>query len=128
MGFIFGDGYISLQKNGRAIIGFNGKYSDLKAIREDLKKIGFNPSSIYQRKRKHKIKTHYKDYEFETLENSFKVSSFAWRRFNCFGSAFWYKSKSILPNTKMDVGLSALAKTFIFGRFVWSRAFQTKNF
>ena len=77
MGFIFGDGYISLQKNGRAIIGFNGKYSDLKAIREDLKKIGFNPSSIYQRKRKHKIKTHYKDYEFETLENSFKVSSFA---------------------------------------------------
>ena len=76
IGFIFGGGYISISKNG-AVVGFNGKAEDLELIREDIKKIGFLPSQISKRKRKHKIKTHYREYEFESRESSFRVSSFA---------------------------------------------------
>jgi len=78
MGFIFGDGYISITKNGDAIVGFNGKKEDLEKIREDIKKIGFNPSPILVRERNHKIKTQYqKEYEFNVKEASFRVTSFA---------------------------------------------------
>jgi len=77
IGFIFGDGYISITKKGKGIVGFSGKKEDLKEIMKDIKKIGFSPSSILERKRKNEIKTYYQKYEFESLENSFKVGSFA---------------------------------------------------
>jgi tRNA-splicing ligase RtcB len=78
MGFVFGDGYISITKDGKGIVGFVGKREDLEKIREDIKKIGFNPSPIIPRERNHKIKTQYqKEYQFKTKEESFRVSSFA---------------------------------------------------
>ncbi|MGB9743416.1 MAG: RtcB family protein [Minisyncoccales bacterium] len=77
MGFIFGDGYISISKNKRAIVGFNGKPEDLKEIQKDIEKIGFHPSPIFKRKRSHRIRTHYREYEFESTEYYFRVSSFA---------------------------------------------------
>jgi len=78
MGFIFGDGYISITKDGRGIVGFNGKREDLEEIRKDIKKIGFNPSPVITRERNHKIETQYKkEYHFKTKEESFRVTSFA---------------------------------------------------
>jgi tRNA-splicing ligase RtcB len=78
MGFVFGDGYISIAKDGKGIVGFNGKREDLEKIREDIKKIGFNPSPIIARERNYKIKTQYqKEYQFKTREEYFRVNSFA---------------------------------------------------
>lgn len=76
LGFVFGDGYISIFKNKKGVVGFNGKIEDLKTIQEDIKKIGFHSSAISFRKRKHKIKTYYGQCKFEALENSFRVASF----------------------------------------------------
>lgn len=45
--------------------------------RERYKKIGFNCSKVYVRRRKHKIKTRYDLIEFENTEYSCKVSSSA---------------------------------------------------
>jgi len=75
MGFIFGDGSISLNKKS-AQIGFYGEKKDLELIKKDLEKIGFK-SSIFSRKRKHKIKTQYKEYKFERIEHKLKSNSSA---------------------------------------------------
>ena len=80
MGYIFGDGSIHFtNKRGKGITWFYGRPEDLKDIRQDILKIGYNPSKIYSRNRNHKIKTHYSEYEFNRTESSFKVcsSSFA---------------------------------------------------
>ncbi|PIN90200.1 RNA-splicing ligase RtcB [Candidatus Pacearchaeota archaeon CG10_big_fil_rev_8_21_14_0_10_32_14] len=74
MGFIFGDGSLSIGKNDQ--IGFYGNEEDLILIKEDLNKIGFN-SSIFSRKRKHNITTQYKQYNFERIEYSLKSNSSA---------------------------------------------------
>ncbi len=80
MGFIFGDGSIHFtNKRGKGITWFYGRPEDLEEIRQDILKIGYNPSKIYSRNRDHKIKTFYSEYEFNRTETSFKVcsSSFA---------------------------------------------------
>lgn len=80
MGYVFGDGSIHFaNKRGKGITGFYGKPEDLKEIRMDILKIGYNPSKLYSRNRNYKIKTHYAEYEFNRIETYFKVcsSSFA---------------------------------------------------
>lgn len=80
MGYMFGDGTIYFtNKRGKGVSWFYGKEEDLEQIREDIKKIGYNPSRIYIRYREHQIKTTYSTYKFKTDEISFKVvsSSFA---------------------------------------------------
>ncbi len=72
MGFIFGDGSISLGKNEQ--VGFYGKKEDLLLIKEDLKKIGFS-GNIYSRFRKHKMKTQYSEYEFSRTEDFMHCNS-----------------------------------------------------
>jgi len=72
MGFIFGDGSISIKQNAQ--IGFYGEVEDLELIKNDLSKIGFN-SNLYSRTRAHKIKTQYKEYEFSREETFLKNSS-----------------------------------------------------
>ncbi|MDO8528722.1 MAG: RtcB family protein [Nanoarchaeota archaeon] len=74
IGFIFGDGSISLGKNEQ--VGFYGKKEDLELIKKDVEKIGFK-SSIFSRQRRHKIITQYKEYEFERAEDSLKSNSSA---------------------------------------------------
>jgi len=75
LGYIFGAGSISFLKKKKGVVWFYGREEDLEKIREDVKKIGFTPSRIYKRVRKHKISTRYKKYEFVQMEYSFKVSS-----------------------------------------------------
>lgn len=72
MGFIFGDGSISIGE--KAQIGFYGEKEDLELIKKDLYRIGFN-SNLYSRKRNHRIKTQYKGYEFSRQETFLKNSS-----------------------------------------------------
>jgi len=63
-GFVFGDGHLDKEAGQ---VQFYGKEEDLKTIKEDLKTIGFS-SNLDSRKRYHKIKTQYKEYEFERIE------------------------------------------------------------
>ncbi|MDP2909198.1 MAG: RtcB family protein [Nanoarchaeota archaeon] len=73
-GFIIGDGTIYFTKT-KGTIWFYGKKDDLELIREDIKRLGFKPSRVYQRNRDHKIKTQYKQYNFNRTEYSFKTTS-----------------------------------------------------
>jgi len=73
MGFIIGDGSITI-RDKNCQIGFYGDEKDLKLIKKDIYKIGFN-SYFFSRKRKHKIKTEYKEYEFLRKENSLRSNS-----------------------------------------------------
>lgn len=76
MGFLFGDGTMRFNRgNGKGFSSFYGEKEDLENIRRDIETIGFSPSSVYSRERKHKIRTNYDYYEFKTTENSFNVSS-----------------------------------------------------
>jgi len=80
IGYVFGDGYIYFNnKEDAGITWFYGKGEDLEKIRKDILKLGFKPSKIYSRKKNHKFKTLYSEYEFNNIETSFKVcsSSFA---------------------------------------------------
>lgn len=72
MGFVFGDGSISFGKKTQ--ISFYGEKRDLEEIQRDIKQIGFK-TSVYSRKRKHKIKTQYKTYNFSREEISLKSNS-----------------------------------------------------
>ena len=74
MGFVFGDGYLQVEKNDQ--VQFYGKKEDLEKIKQDIEKIGFK-TGIYSRKRKYKIKTQYKEYEFERVEDMLKSQSSA---------------------------------------------------
>jgi tRNA-splicing ligase RtcB len=74
MGFIFGDGCLSLGKNNQ--IGFYGKEEDLYSIKKDLKTLGFD-SFIFSRKRKHHIRSQYKEFNFEVVEFSLHCRSSA---------------------------------------------------
>ena len=68
MGYIFGDGALCFtQKKGKGQTSFYGEKKDLREIKKDIEKLGFK-SLLTERKRKHKIKTAYSVYEFETVE------------------------------------------------------------
>jgi len=76
MGYIFGDGCIYfVNERGKGVAWFYGKPEDLADIRQDIFRIGYNPSKIYSRDRRHRIRTLYSEYEFDTTESSFKVGS-----------------------------------------------------
>lgn len=68
IGYSFGDGHVSLKKE-YANVSFYGTASDLKNILNDLKKIGYS-TTIYSRKRKHRINTLYGQVHFEHEEHS----------------------------------------------------------
>lgn len=75
MGYLLGDGtmYFFKQKKRGQII-FYGRKEDLKLIKKDLESIGFN-AILQQRKRKHQIRTIYKNYSFKNKEISLKITS-----------------------------------------------------
>jgi len=80
LGYVFGDGTIYFNGgDGKGTTWFYGKPEDLETIRADVAAIGFTPSRVYSRERRHRITTTYDEYEFENREHAFKVvsSSFA---------------------------------------------------
>ncbi len=70
MGFVYGDGSISITKNGNWQVSFFGKAEDLETIRKDLQSLGFKAQQIFRRKRDHCINTFYGKREFHFEENS----------------------------------------------------------
>jgi tRNA-splicing ligase RtcB len=54
---------------------FYGTKDDLELIRDDIKKLGYEPSRVHSRKRKHKIRTKYGIVRFEFTEYSFYVGA-----------------------------------------------------
>lgn len=75
MGYLFGDGNISYNKNnGDLCTYFFGDFNDLKEIQQDIKKIGYS-AYLYNRKRKHKITTAYATYEFESTTATCQTAS-----------------------------------------------------
>ncbi|MDE3089255.1 MAG: intein-containing RctB family protein [Chloroflexota bacterium] len=78
LGYVWGDGTIYFEgKRGGGMVAFWGKPEDLQEIRADVQALGFTPSRIYSRERRHTIKTFYAEYPIETTETSFKVGSSA---------------------------------------------------
>ncbi len=78
LGYLFGDGTLYFTGGtGKGVVWFYGKPEDLEAIRADVAALGFTPSRVYTRKRPHRIRTTYGEYQFETDEHSFKVVSSA---------------------------------------------------
>lgn len=75
MGFLFGDGSISLnKKTGDTQIGFYGKNKDLQTIQKDLNSVGFK-ASIYSRERSHNLNSEYGSFFFTRTEDFMKNSS-----------------------------------------------------
>ncbi len=77
MGVAWGDGALTLHRNGKGTLCCYGRVEDLEDLRADVRAIGFTPSRVYARTRHHAIRTPYKAYEFDNLETWFKVSSTA---------------------------------------------------
>lgn len=78
IGFVFGDGTVCFdQKTGKGIVAFYGQADDLEDIRRDLAALGFKPSRVWSRERRHNIQTTYSTYEFEHTERWCTVNSTA---------------------------------------------------
>src|SRR5262249_37577292 len=80
LGFVFGDANLHFGKGtGKGVVLFSGDRADLETIGADVKAIGFTPSRVYARERRHVIHTAYREHEFERTEEWFKVvgSAFA---------------------------------------------------
>jgi len=78
LGYLFGDGTLYFTGGtGKGIVWFYGQPEDLEAIRADVAALGFTPSPVYTRRRHHRIRTPYDEYEFDRDEHSFKVVSSA---------------------------------------------------
>jgi tRNA-splicing ligase RtcB len=78
MGYLTGDGTMRyVVGTGKGVAVFYGKPSDLERIRADIVRLGFAPSPVRTRRRKHTIQTPYRAYTFEAREASFSVSSSA---------------------------------------------------
>ncbi len=73
-GFVLGDGCAYSSKK-RSFVCFYGKRDDLESIRNDVSELGFIPSKIFSRMRKHKINTFYDEVNFEREEESFRTNS-----------------------------------------------------
>ncbi|MEA3378098.1 MAG: RtcB family protein [Nanoarchaeota archaeon] len=72
--FNMGDGSLYLCNNN-SCTAFWGRKEDLELIREDIKKLGYNPSKVASRQRNHKIKTKRGYAEFTNTEYSIRVQA-----------------------------------------------------
>jgi tRNA-splicing ligase RtcB (3'-phosphate/5'-hydroxy nucleic acid ligase) len=78
LGFVFGDGSIHFNKVGqKGHVGFYGKAEDLEDIQQDIARLGFSPSQIWQRSRHQAIQTTYDQYQFDHTERWVNVNSSA---------------------------------------------------
>jgi len=74
LAFNTGDGSLVITSK-KGFVWFWARKEDLELLREDVKKIGFTPSKIYSRERKHKIKTRYGEVNFNAIEYSMRVTA-----------------------------------------------------
>jgi tRNA-splicing ligase RtcB len=75
LGNVWGDGSIYFNRgSGKGVTWFYGDAEDLETIRDDVAALGFTPSRVYVRERRHHITTTYNEYEFERREHAFKVA------------------------------------------------------
>lgn len=78
LGYLTGDGTVRyVGGNGKGVAVFYGTPRDLEAIRADIQRLGFTPSTRRTRLRKRTIQTRDRTYAFETQEHAFTVSSSA---------------------------------------------------
>jgi len=78
LGYLFGDGTVYFSGgNGKGVTWFYGDEADLESVRAAITAVGFTPSSVYKRRRQHRIQTPYDTYEFEREETAVKVSGSA---------------------------------------------------
>jgi tRNA-splicing ligase RtcB len=78
MGYLTGDGTMRyVGGTGKGVAVFYGKPDDLERVRADIMRLGFAPSPVRMRQRRHTIQTPYHAYTFEAREASFSVSSSA---------------------------------------------------
>ncbi|MFH1236066.1 MAG: RtcB family protein, partial [Parcubacteria group bacterium] len=78
IGYLFGDGTLYMDTSrSRLRAAFYGDREDLETLRESVRSIGFTPSRIYSRNRRHSIRTAYDSYSFERCEEHFYVGSSA---------------------------------------------------
>jgi tRNA-splicing ligase RtcB len=74
LGFVFGDGNIHFSGGeGKGVVCFYGKASDLELIRADVSHLGFTASRVYRRERTHCLHNGYAEYQFQRTEEWFKV-------------------------------------------------------
>jgi tRNA-splicing ligase RtcB len=74
LSFNMGDGTL-IFTNKSQYATFYGTKENLELIRKDVRELGYTPSKIHSRKRKHKIKTKYGIVKFTFIENSFYVGA-----------------------------------------------------
>lgn len=77
MGFVQGDGSLHFLKGGGSLLALYGEPDDLEMIRQDILAVGFVPSRIYTRRRRHRIVTRYGASEFERTESAVHCGSAA---------------------------------------------------
>jgi tRNA-splicing ligase RtcB len=78
MGYLTGDGTMRyVGGRGKGVAVFYGKPDDLERIRADIARLGFVPSAVRTRERRHMLQTPYRVYAFAARESSFTVSSSA---------------------------------------------------
>jgi tRNA-splicing ligase RtcB len=78
MGYLTGDGTMRyVGGTGKGVAVFYGKPDDLERVRAEIMRLGFAPSPVRTRQRRHTIQTPYRAYTFEAREASFSVSSSA---------------------------------------------------
>ncbi|MBI4054815.1 MAG: RtcB family protein [Elusimicrobia bacterium] len=79
LGYLMGDGTLFFlnQGKGNGVAWFFGDAENLYDIRRDASPIGFAASRVYSRRRFHRIRTYYREYRFERVEESFRIGSTA---------------------------------------------------
>jgi tRNA-splicing ligase RtcB len=75
MGVVWGDGTVRLSEGQKGVLACYGRVEDLEDLRQDILAIGFRPSRVYARTRRHTVQTTYRAYEFNHVETWIKVSS-----------------------------------------------------
>lgn len=76
LGHVFGDGHVGfLSSTGNGVVSLYAKAEDLEPIRADLAALGFRSGRVYRRRRRHRVRSAYREYFFEREETWLRVSS-----------------------------------------------------
>ncbi|MBI3949606.1 MAG: RtcB family protein [Acidobacteria bacterium] len=74
LAYNMGDGSLTVT-SGQGFVRFWGRREDLEDLRQDIATVGFKPSRVYERQRKHRIQTRYGEVKFECTEWSVQSKS-----------------------------------------------------